>query len=312
MPFDPVFDERDAAALVRARDDAGRPSRLRRQLVEDLRSAPRRRGHRRRRRPSRTRASDRRAARGRSCLSVASPCCSRLRSTMTVRLSRPQVRGRHDRFPVAAFLQLAVAGQHEGPPGRAIELGRGGHADRDRQAVAERPGVRFDAGDLVAIGVAVQLRQRPHVGVELLRRKEPALGERGVQRRRRVALAQDEAIAVRIARRLGLHAAARGNTAPRGCRRRTGRRPGVPSAPGAPCAGWRAGSASPARPRSTPAALHIYAALVFMRSRGVIYRPLRPDVKRQVSSKEEAPMRVDLETRPWAALTVAAAALVAA
>ena len=59
-------------------------------------------------------------------------------------------------------------------------------------------------GDLVAIRMAVQLRQRLHVGVELLRRKEPALGQRRVQRRRRVALAEDEAVAIRIARRLGL------------------------------------------------------------------------------------------------------------
>ena len=45
------------------------------------------------------------------------------------------------------------------------------HADGDRQAVAERPGVGLDAGHLVAVGVAVQLRQRLHVGVELLRRE---------------------------------------------------------------------------------------------------------------------------------------------
>jgi hypothetical protein len=43
------------------------------------------------------------------------------------------------------------------------------------------------------------------VGVELLDGEEPALGERRVQRRRRVALAEDEVVAVRPARLVGPH-----------------------------------------------------------------------------------------------------------
>ncbi len=47
--------------------------------------------------------------------------------------------GRHNRFPVRAFLHLAVAGHHIGVVIGARKLGGFGHADRNRQAVAKWP-----------------------------------------------------------------------------------------------------------------------------------------------------------------------------
>ena len=43
---------------------------------------------------------------------------------------------------------------------RLVELPRNGDADGDRHPVAKRAGVRFDAGDIVAVWVAVQQRFR--------------------------------------------------------------------------------------------------------------------------------------------------------
>ena len=112
----------------------------------------------------------------------------------------------HRRLPVAAFLQLPVPGDDEGAPRRAIDAGGERGADGDGQAVAERAGVGLDAGQLVAIRVAVQPRQRRHEGVELGLGKEAGGGERGVEDRRAVALAEDAAIAIGRGRLLRVEA----------------------------------------------------------------------------------------------------------
>ncbi len=85
-----------------------------------------------------------------------------------------------------------------------VHLRRERHADGDRQSVAERPGIGFDARHLAAIGVAIEHRQWLHVGVELLARDEPGLGKRRVEGRRGVPLAQHEAVAGGILRVRGV------------------------------------------------------------------------------------------------------------
>ena len=156
MPLDAVLDERDAAALVRARDDAASAS-------------GRRPGARRRRRsaastswPSTSTTSQpnarQRSASGSSAIvcSVASPCCSPLRSTMTVRWSRPKCAA------AMAASQLLPSCSSPSPVSTnvrhvgAVDLCRGGHTDGNRQAVAERPGVRLDARHFVAVRMAVE------------------------------------------------------------------------------------------------------------------------------------------------------------
>ena len=107
------------------------------------------------------------------------------------------VAGEHAGFPVAAFLQFAVAGHHENAPGGAADLAGDRHADRDRHAVAERPGIGLDAGQVVAVGVAVQSRQRAHIGRQQVTRKVARFGKGGVEGAGAVALAHDEAVAVR-------------------------------------------------------------------------------------------------------------------
>ena len=88
---------------------------------------------------------------------------------MTVRLSRPNW------LAAMAASQLLPSCSSPSPVSTKVRQAapsifaaeRG--ADGDRQAVAERAGVGLDAGDLVAVRVAVQQRERLHVGVEVAR-----------------------------------------------------------------------------------------------------------------------------------------------
>ena len=131
--------------------------------------------------------------------SVKSPCCRPLRSTMTVRRSRPKCAAGHRGLPVAALLQLAVAGQHE----RSPRLRRPALPPRATPTAIGSPcpsGPVFAStpGTLLRSGCPFSLRERLHVGRQPLAGKEPGLGERGVQRRGRMALAEHEAIAQRV------------------------------------------------------------------------------------------------------------------
>ena len=108
--------------------------------------------------------------------------------------------------------------------------------------------------------MAVQRRQRLHVGRQPFGREEPGLGQRRVERRGRVSLAQDEAVARRIRRIGGDSPRGRGRRASRGCRRPTDRRRDGPSWRRAPCAGWPGGCAGPARRWRR---MHKHARLVF-------------------------------------------------
>ena len=82
---------------------------------------------------------------------------------------------------------------------RALQLRGERAADGDREAVAERAGVGLHARDLGAVRVAVERGQRRHERLELGAREEAAVRERRVQRAGAVALAQDEAVALRVA-----------------------------------------------------------------------------------------------------------------
>ena len=68
----------------------------------------------------------------------------------------PEVAGRHRRFPHRALLQLAVAGEHERPPVRPVELRGERDAHGHRQPVPEWTGVGLDAGQLRSVGVPAQ------------------------------------------------------------------------------------------------------------------------------------------------------------
>jgi hypothetical protein len=72
-----------------------------------------------------------------------------------------------------------------------------GHAYRDRKSVPERTGVGLDAGELVAIGMAVEHRERIHIGFELLKREEAPRCQSGVEGAGAVAFGEDKAVALR-------------------------------------------------------------------------------------------------------------------
>src|ERR1700733_3100120 len=63
------------------------------------------------------------------------------------------VAGSHRGLPIAAFLQLAVAGDDEDAKGCVIDLAGDRNADSDRHSVAKRAGVGFDAGRMISIGM---------------------------------------------------------------------------------------------------------------------------------------------------------------
>ena len=94
------------------------------------------------------------------------PCCKRVAIDDQRQVGELAVSRGHRGFPVAAFLQFAVAGDDEDAIVGLVDLAGDGDADGDRQAVPERPGVRLDARDVVPVGVAVERRQRLHVGRE--------------------------------------------------------------------------------------------------------------------------------------------------
>ena len=116
------------------------------------------------------------------------------------------VPGGHRRLPIAALLQFAVAGDDEDAKVRLVDLPGDGDADGDRQAVAERAGVGLDAGDIVAVGMAVEHRHRLHVGREPIERDEAGFSERRIERAARMALAEDQPVAAGVARRLRVDA----------------------------------------------------------------------------------------------------------
>ncbi len=60
--------------------------------------------------------------------------------------------GRHNRFPVRAFLHLAVAGHHIGVVIGARKLGGFGHADRNRRPWPSGPVLVSTPGTLLQLG----------------------------------------------------------------------------------------------------------------------------------------------------------------
>jgi hypothetical protein len=99
----------------------------------------------------------------------------------------------HRRLPDRAFLAFAVAHHHERAVGGAVVPAGQGHSVADRQAVPEGAGGELDAGDALE---RVPGKAAPHllVGLELLDREEAALGERRIEGRARVPLAEDQIV----------------------------------------------------------------------------------------------------------------------
>ena len=106
------------------------------------------------------------------------------------------MRREHGSLPYLPFLAFAVAEQGEHGLRLAVQLETGRGARRDGQALAERARGHLDARHEVRVGMALQARAQLAQREQLLAGEVARLGEHGVQSRSRMALRQDEAVAL--------------------------------------------------------------------------------------------------------------------
>ncbi len=164
------------------------------------------------------------------------PCCRRVAVDDQRQIGELAMAGRHRRLPVAALLQFAIAGDDED----AIRSARSiWPAMATPTAIGmpwpSGPVLASTPGDVIAVGMAVEHRQRLHVGRQRLDREEAGLGKRRIERAARVALAQNAAGRDPGSRgALRDRRAARRNRASPECRRPTCRRRDGPAAPRTP------------------------------------------------------------------------------
>ena len=115
------------------------------------------------------------------------------------------MRGGHRGLPVGTLVQLAVADHHERVEVLLADACAERHAHRDRESVAEAAGAHLDAGKFEA-RVHAERRLESVEPVEHRCIDEAGVREDGAERGVRVALRQDEAIAVGPAGLRGPHA----------------------------------------------------------------------------------------------------------
>ena len=108
------------------------------------------------------------------------------------------VRGVLEGLPHRALGHLGVAAQAVGAERQAVEpLAGQRDADRDRQALAERPGGHVDPRD-DRHGVALELRAELAEAEQVLVRDRARRLQHRVVQRRRVALGEDQVVVVRV------------------------------------------------------------------------------------------------------------------
>jgi hypothetical protein len=112
----------------------------------------------------------------------------------------------HRRLPDLTLLALAVAEHHVGPDVVAREACAQGHAHAGRDAHAQRPGGHVQPGQAGHVGMALEPGVRGVEGGQLLDREVAPQRHRGIQADRRMALAEDEPVAVRPGRLVGADA----------------------------------------------------------------------------------------------------------
>ena len=103
-----------------------------------------------------------------------------------------------------ALFHLTVTEDGVDIDGLAAVLCAQRHAAGGRHALTQTAGGHIHARSLIHVGVALQVAADLAQGLEVFHREEPALGQRGVKCRSRMALGQHEAVAVRFFRLLGV------------------------------------------------------------------------------------------------------------
>ncbi|MGY4338306.1 hypothetical protein ACVWW3_003212 [Bradyrhizobium sp. LM2.9] len=99
-----------------------------------------------------------------------------------------------------ALVDLAVAEQNEGAVAALAHACGKRKADTDRQAVSKCAGRRLDARHHSVFGMSAQNAVGAAEAVELRQGKEAAIGQQRIERQTPVPLAEDRAVAGRIAR----------------------------------------------------------------------------------------------------------------
>ena len=112
--------------------------------------------------------------------------------------------GEHESLPALALFHLTVTEDGVDIDGLAAVLCAQSHAAGGRHALTQTAGGHIHARSLIHVGVALQVAADLAQGLEVFHREEPALGQRGVKCRSRMALGQHEAVAVRFFRLLGV------------------------------------------------------------------------------------------------------------
>ncbi len=115
-------------------------------------------------------------------------------------VGEPLVGRENHRLEGRALLPFAVGGQAEDPPRPALQPGREGEPGGEREAVPEAAGAEAASRQAAGRGVPGQPGAVAVEGVELGIRDQPAAPQGDVERTRRVALREDEA--VRLAQHL--------------------------------------------------------------------------------------------------------------
>src|SRR5262245_31834578 len=84
------------------------------------------------------------------------------------------------RLPYRSFIDLAVAHDHNDPAVATLHACRQRHSDADREAVAERAGRGFDAGDLAVFRMPTEDRAFATERLEFAGGKVTLVGEHGI------------------------------------------------------------------------------------------------------------------------------------
>ena len=118
--------------------------------------------------------------------------------------------GEHGRLPHLTLLALAIAEHREDEAVLAGQAQAGRKARGHGKSLAERASGHLHAGQQVGIGMPLQARAELAQGVQLVDREEAGVGQRRIERRRRMPLGQDEPVAAGLVRvgRVVVHDAA--------------------------------------------------------------------------------------------------------
>ena len=110
------------------------------------------------------------------------------------------VGGEGGSLPHLAFLGFAIAHNGEHAVGKLVQLEAGSQTGGDGKALTKGSSGYLYPRAQVGIGMALKTGAQLSQGIQLVYRDVACFGQRGIERRRGMALGQDEAVSLRIGR----------------------------------------------------------------------------------------------------------------